>query len=108
VSKGKRKYKTQMKKARKKKKEKEEKRKSKDIEITYRRGSVASNFDPKSSIFHYVLIKEERMASYRLRRNGILYEPCRISGCYLLSREKHWKARKIKKVGEDLERSWTR
>lgn len=46
--------------------------------------------------------------SRRLRRNGILHESRRISEHHLLSREKHWKARKIRKVGADPEkRSWT-
>lgn len=64
-------------------------------------------FRSKSSMFHYVLIKEERIPSHRLRRNGILHEPYRISECHLLFREKHWKARKIRKVRTDSERSWT-
>lgn len=49
------------------------------------------------------------MPSRRLRRNGILHEPRRISGRHLPSREKHWKARKRRKVGVNPEkRSWTK
>lgn len=73
---------------------------------------MASNFRPKSLMFHYVLIKEGGTPSHRLRRNGILHEPRRIFGCHLLSGEKHRKARKIRKSrsgsGENLEETGQR
>lgn len=71
---------------------------------------MASNFGP--NVINVSLRVNQRgrgTPSRRLRRNGILHEPRRISERHLLSREKHWKARKIRKVRADPEkRSWTK